>query len=220
MADIPEKISIIIMDDDSDWCNTIRQTACLLGHNPDTVTTLEEAQKKIQEAYNADNPYAVAVIDLNFETGKYKTEVPRGKETLHFIKTRHPYMACLVVSGIPINASNVLDLRDDYGLDYYVQKDHFDIDTFSNAIEKSLRRVKPIAMDVLEKTSIEKTLKKWENVRMVLLNDLANVKERAALKGINVDVGTQNEIARYELQLKKIEKQIQAIQAEIKAKTT
>ena len=215
MVDIAKRINIIIMDDDLDWCETISQTARLLGHNPDAVTTLEAAHAKIQEAYNAENPYEVAVIDLNFETGEEKTKVPRGKETLRFVKTRHPYMACLIVSGVSTNASNILDLRDDYGLDYYVQKDRFDIDTFSNAIEKSLRRVEPVAMDILRVSDLEKTIEKWKNVRLVLLGDLASVRERAALKGIDIDVGTQNEILRYEKQLVKVEKQIAALKEEL-----
>ncbi len=210
-----EKINIIIMDDDPDWCEMIGQTAGLLGHNADAVMTLNAAHAKIQEAYNAGIPYSVAVIDLNFETGKNRTEVSRGKETLRFVKTRHPYMACIIVSGISTNASSILDLRDDYGLDYYVEKDRFDLDTFSNAIAKSLRRVKPVAMDMLMKTDLEKTIEKWKKVRVVLLGDLANVRERAALKGIDIDVGTQNEISRYEKQLKKVELQINALNEEL-----
>lgn len=214
MLDTAKRVNIIIMDDDEEWCETISQTALLLGHNPEAVNNLESAHAKVQEAYNAGNPYEAAVIDLNFETGKEKTNVPRGKETLRFIKTRHPYMACIIVSGVPTNAGNVLDLRDDYDLDYYLQKDRFDIDTFSNAVEKSLRRVAPVAIDSLRRSDLEKTIEKWQNVRMILLGDLATVKERAALKGINVDVGTQNEILRYEKQLAKVEKQVSVLEEE------
>ena len=216
MVDIAKRINIIIMDDDLDWCETISETARFLGHNPDAVTSLEVAHAKIQEAYSAENPYEVAVIDLNFETGKEKINAPRGKQILRFIKTRHPYMACIIVSGVSTNASNILDLRDDYGLDYYIEKDRFDLDTFSNAVEKSLRRVEPVAMDMLRVSNLEKIIKEWEKVRIVLLGDLASVQKRAALKGINVDVGTENEIIRYEKHLTKVEEQIAELKEELK----
>jgi len=216
MVNGTKRIDIIIMDDDSAWCEMISTTAEMLGHNPEWVTNLEDAHARIQDAFNAGNPYEVAVIDMNFETGKSKTEVPRGKETLRFIKTRHPYMACVVVSGVRTTAGNVLDLRDDYGMDYFIQKDKFDLDTFSNAIEKSLRRVAPLSFEMLHKSDLERTIEKWQNVRLVLLNDLAVVRERAALQGIHVDVTTENEIKRYEQQLEKVERQVKALQDERK----
>ena len=216
MVDQTKRIDIIIMDDDPAWCEMISTTAQMIGHHPEWVTNLDDAHARIQEAFNVGNPYEVAVIDLNFETGKYKTEVPRGKETLRFIKTRHPYMACIVVSGVPTSAGNVLDLRDDYNMDYYIQKDKFDLDTFANAISKSLRRVEPLSTEMLHKSNLERTIEKWQNVRLVLLSDLANVRERAALKGIDVDVTTQNEIKRYEQQLEKVERQIKTLQEENK----
>ena len=208
-------IKLIIMDDEVDWCETISQTARLLGHYSDAVTSLEAAYEKIQEAYNTGKPYNLIVIDLNFQIGDTDKEVPRGKEILHFVKARHPYMACLVVSGVSMAPNKVLDLRDDNGLDYYIQKDHFDIDTFSNAIEKSLRRVKSKTTISTSKADLEKVITKWKNVRVVLYDDLANVEKRAALKGIDVDIATHNEIKRYEDQLSNVNATIAKLEKDL-----
>jgi ActR/RegA family two-component response regulator len=210
-----KQLKIIIMDDDEVWCTTISQMARLMGHNAETAVTLEDAHQKIQNAYNTNNPYHVAVVDLNFEIGKHKVEVPRGKETIRFIKTRHPYMACVVVSGAPFTPDNVLDMRDEYGLDYYLQKDRFDLDTFSRAIEKSLRRVNPVEDLDNQRNNLKEVLDRWKNVRIILLNDLGKAREREALKGIDSDVATQNEIERYTRQIGEVEKTIALLEKEI-----
>ena len=215
MADIAKGIKLIVMDDKVDWCEMISQTARLLGHNPEAVTTLEAAYGNIQEAYNAGKPYDLIVIDLNFQIGDSEKEVPRGKEVLHFVKARHPYMACLVVSGVSMAPNKVLDLRDDNGLDYYIQKDHFDIDTFSNAIEKSLRRVKPKITASARKNELEKVIEKWKSVRIVLYGDLASAEKRAAFKGIDVDIATKNEIENYEMQLAKVDETISKLEKDL-----
>lgn len=214
-----DSLKILIMDDDPDWCTTISEMSRLLGHNAEAVFTLEDAQEKIQVAFNAGEPYLIAVVDLNFETGKDKTMVPRGKETIRFIKTHHPYMACLVVSGADFTHDQVLDMRDEYDLDYYLQKDRFDLDTFSGAIKKSLRRVNAVDTSQSHLKNLEEALGRWKNVRAILLNDLAKAREREALKGIDVDVATKNEIDRYQKHLEEIEKNISLLEKEISEET-
>lgn len=215
MPENSKSLKIIILDDEADWCLTICETARMLGHMAEAVSTLEEAQEKIQGAYNASTPYHIAVVDLLFETGKDKIRVQRGKEAIRYIKTRHPYMACVMVSGADLASDHVLDMRDEYGLDYYLQKDRFDLDTFSRAIEKSVRRSQPIDPKQNRRKNLIETLEKSKDVRAILLNDLAKVKERAALKGLDVDVATHNELARFQTQLKDIEKNIEQMEKEI-----
>lgn len=214
MFETTKQLKILIMDDDEVWCTTISQMARLMGHNAETATTLEDAHEKIQNAFNAHDPYHIAIVDLNFTIGmgKAKTAVPRGKETIRFIKTRHPYMACMVVTGADFTPDNVLDMRDEYGLDYYLQKDRFDLDTFSRAIEKSLRRVSPPRKTGSLQNNLQEALERWKNVQALLLNDLGKVKEREALKGIDADVATRNEIERYTRQLAEVNKQIEQIE--------
>jgi ActR/RegA family two-component response regulator len=217
MFNTAKQLKILIMDDDEVWCQTIGQMARLMGHNAETATSLEEAHEKIQNAFNNHDPYHIAIVDLNFSVGvgKAKTAVPRGKETIHFIKTRHPYMACMVVTGADFTPDNVLDMRDEYGLDYYLQKDRFDLDTFSRAIEKSLRRVQPARKTGSLQNSLQEALARWKNVQALLLNDLGKVKEREAFKGIDADVGTRNEIERYARQIGEVEKTIALLEKEL-----
>ncbi len=215
MLEKSKSLKIIILDDEGDWRTTISETARMLGHTADAVSTLEEAHEKIQSAYNVGAPYYLAVIDLRFETGKDRTLVMRGKEAIHFIKTRHPYMACVVISGSDMTSDQVLDLRDEYGLDYYLQKDRFDLDTFSRAIEKSVRRIQPIDTKQNRRKNLMETLEKSKDVRAILLNDLSKVKEREALKGIDVDVATHNEIERFQAQIIETEKKIALLEKEV-----
>ena len=209
-------LKLIIMDDKADWCDTISQTARLLGHSADAVMTLMDARRKIQEAYNTGNAYDLIVIDLNFDVGETAMQVPRGKEILHFVKTRHPYMACLIVSGVSVFPSDVLDLRDDNGLDYFIQKDRFDIDIFSRAIKRAVRHLQSQKPRVSQTGRLENVLQKWQGVRNVLYSDLATVQERAALKGIDVDVATKNEIEEYDKQIEKVEKTIDRLERALK----
>ena len=59
------------------------------------------------------------------------------------------------------------------------------------------------------------TLEKSKDVRAIFLNDLSKVKEREALKGIDVDVATHNEIERFQAQINEIEKSIALLEKEI-----
>lgn len=215
MSENSKSIKIIVLDDEADWGITISETARMLGHVADMVSTLEEAQEKIQAAYNAGVPYNLAVVDLLFETGKDKIRVQRGKEAIRFIKSRHPYVACIMVSGADLASDHVLDMRDEYELDYFLQKDRFDLDTFSHAIEKSLRRMKPINTKQNRRKNLMETLEKSKDVRAILLSDLARSKERAALKGLDVDIATHNEMKSFQAQLDGIERQIAQLEKEI-----
>lgn len=137
-----ELFRLIVIDDDIDWCRILRITVQSMGHSLDTANTLEEAMLKIQQAEDAQQPYDVALIDMNFEMGKQRIAIPRGKEVVQYVKQHHPYMACIILSGSGVTPDSVLDLRDDYDLDYYVQKDRFDLDTFSKALERAVTRVR------------------------------------------------------------------------------
>ncbi len=213
-----EGIKILVMDDKADWCDTISQTARILGHSADVAMNLEDTRSMIQKAYNEGSPYDLVVIDLIFSVGDAPKGVPRGKEILHFVKTRHPYMACLILSGVSLFASEVLDLRDDNGLDYFIQKDQFDIDTFSRAIDRSLQHLKAQRPQKSETGDLNNVIKKWEVVRNILYSDLAGAQERAAKKGIDVDVATKHEIADYEKQIEKVEETIERLEKAMKEK--
>jgi CheY-like chemotaxis protein len=137
------ELRLLVIDDDEEWRSILSDIAEDLGHTADTAATLEEARTKLRRADARQRRYDIALIDMNFEIGKQNTQMPRGKEVVQYIKTHYPAMACIMVSGsLNITPERVLDLRDDYDLDYYIQKERFEIDTFVRALERALARVR------------------------------------------------------------------------------
>src|SRR4051794_26873182 len=121
-------LRLIVIDDEPSWCTMFGHMARSLGHTLDAAHTPEEAKVIIQQAEAAHRPYAVAIVDLNFKIGKIA--LSRGQELIQYIKAHHPSTACIIASGQKVLPDSVLDLRDDYDLDYYVQKDRISLDIF------------------------------------------------------------------------------------------
>jgi CheY-like chemotaxis protein len=147
MSASPDKMSaansalrLIVIDDNPTWCTILGHMVQSLGHSLDVAGTLEEAKVKISDAETADRRYAIAIIDMNFKVEGM--ELMRGQEVIEHIKTNHGYIACIVASGGMASPDYVLDLRDDYGLDYYVQKDRIGIDVLRKALRKALERAR------------------------------------------------------------------------------
>ncbi|NTU80346.1 MAG: hypothetical protein HGA45_13380 [Chloroflexales bacterium] len=215
-----EPLRLIAIDDEADWCSLLASTARLLGYTLDAASTLEEAVLKIQEAEQRERPYHGAIIDMNFEMGKRKIELPRGKEVVQYLKSKHTYLACIMVSGAGVSPETVLDLRDDFDLDYYLRKDHFDIETFDHSLQKAIRRARGGRAGGHYAQRLQQLLKQWHSIYLRTYENLAVAHERKALKGVDVDVATLNEIERYEAELhearahiKELEQQMTAAEA-------
>jgi CheY-like chemotaxis protein len=134
-----KSLRLIVVDDKPAWCQTIGFMVQGLGHTLDVANTLEEAKIKIRAAEEQGNPYTIAIIDMNFEIEG--VEVSRGQEAIKYIKDHHNYMACIVASGQKVMPDDVLDLRDEYGLDYYLQKDRIDMGKIKKALQTALKRI-------------------------------------------------------------------------------
>jgi len=208
-------VRILMVDDDPDWCTTLRLMSEALGYEFESVSTPEEVQIKLVNADNEGQSFSVAAVDMNFITGKTKIEAARGKEIIRYIKKHHPHVACLVITGIDLSADHVLDLRDDYDLDYYLQKDRIDLDTYSKAIQKAQNRAQMYRKPGFQLALLKDALQKWRSVYANGVKNLAYAKEREAMKGIDVDVATRNEITLYTERVAEAEKQIANIQKEI-----
>ncbi len=207
-----KQLRLIVIDDEPEWCNDLATTAEVLGYKLASANTLEEAKLKIQEAERQGVPFDVALIDMNFEMGKKKIEVPRGKEVVRYIKTHHAPMACIMVSGSSVTPEMVLDLRDDYDLDYYIQKHRFDIDAFARVIKKVVARARSGGTIQRRQQELQKLLGQWQDVHLFMSRNLAIVRRREAIKGIDVDVKTIHEIEQYEAALQEATTQIQLIE--------
>jgi CheY-like chemotaxis protein len=134
-------LRLIVIDDKPAWCQTIGFMVQGLGHTLDVANTLEEAKVNIQAAEEQGSPYTIAIIDMNFEIEG--VEVSRGQEAIKYIKDHHNYMACIVASGQKVMPDDVLDLRDEYDLDYYLQKDRIDLGKIKKALQTALKRIGP-----------------------------------------------------------------------------
>lgn len=223
---IREVLRLIVIDDDQEWCELLKLTAQSfvdenkrLKYDMDMSSTLEEAKRMIQEAEQQATPYTVAIVDMNFEMGKKKIEYPRGKEVVQYIKTNHTYMACIMVSGSGITPETVLELRDDYNLDYYVSKDRFDRDAFGKAIEKAIRRVHTTTTTNQYEQKLRQLLKQWRSTYLSISGNLAAARQREALKGIDTDIATLNEIKRYRANLQEAQAQIASIEQQLASLT-
>lgn len=130
-------IKIIIIDDDPDWCVLIKIMAQGLGHVVDSATTPEEAYIKIEQALGEGSPYQVAIVDMAFNIGVSNNSL--GKEIMKTIKDNYPKTACILSSGQPLSPSDILDLRDEYGLDYYLVKNNAERATLDHAINRAMK---------------------------------------------------------------------------------
>lgn len=210
-----EALRLIAIDDEDEWCARLKTTAGLYGHTLDSATTLEDAIAKIQAAERDGRPYDVALVDMNFETGRKRIELPRGKEALKYLKAHHPQVACIMISGAPVSPETVLDLRDDFDLDYYLRKEHLDIDTFDRSIRKAVRRARSVGPGCAAEQRLERLLAQWRGVHLRIYENLATASERKALKGLDVDVATLNEIGRYEQELAEAARHIDELERQL-----
>jgi hypothetical protein len=73
---------------------------------------------------------------MRFEFGKI--EISLGRDVIKLIKDNYPEIACVLSSGENFSPNDVLDLRDYYGLDYYLAKTDIDRDALNYAINRAL----------------------------------------------------------------------------------
>ena len=133
----PEKENrMIVIDDDQAWCEIVRKMARGLGYSVESVNNPEDAYALIEKARNERVPFRLAIVDMRFEIGKY--DISLGRDVIKTIKDCYPEMACVLSSGEKLSPSDVLDLRDDYGLDYYLAKTDIERDALNYAINRAL----------------------------------------------------------------------------------
>lgn len=128
---------IIVIDDNPDWCIAVNQWAAKLGYFVDSAGTPEDAYKKIARAQKDNAPFRIAIVDMRFEVDNIGN-ISLGRDVIKEIKDNYPYIACILSSGETHSPKDVLDLRDDYGLDYYLPKLEIDRDTLNYAINRAL----------------------------------------------------------------------------------
>jgi DNA-binding NtrC family response regulator len=215
MTESIKKRRIIIIDDEEDWGVMLKMMAESRGYIAEYVNKPQDAREKIKLAHDKGEPYLIATIDRKFKIGEKGIEIARGVEVLDFIKEHYEYIACIMVSGDSVSPEEILDLRDNHNLDYFLQKDRVEIDSLLRAIDRAMQRIHP--RDPKDQIKLlEDALKTEESNLVHLLGNLSFARKKAAQKGIDVDVATRNEIENYTEEIKQAKLQIEFIENEIK----
>jgi len=127
---------IILIDDNKEWCEIIKRMGKNLGYIVEPVNNPEDAYARIEQAHKDGFPFWVAIVDMRFEIGEYNISL--GRDVIKTIKDNYPQIACILSSGEKLSPGSVLDLRDDYGLDYYLPKTDIERDALNYAINRAL----------------------------------------------------------------------------------
>lgn len=219
-ADTPPEattpVKVLIVDDDPLFHKLIvPNIAKWGGYICQATADTDEAMRLIKAAEAENAPFSVVTIDMNFVVSNI--EMPIGKTLIQDIKAEYPYIACIMVSGSGLSAHEVLDLRDDYGIDYYISKDRFDPDTFERGVKRALNRVRPLRNTAERRKLLEATLERYKDTYAIYLHNLSIVETQKAQQGLEVSVNLENQIKLYTEKVAQIQAQIQAITAEINA---
>ena len=208
-------LRILIIDDDEDWRKRIRMYANLSKYDSELAGSFEEVQLMIKRAEEDDFPFSVATIDLRFELGKDRTISLEGQDILQYIKSEYPYIACIMISSSPVVAHEILDLRDDYGLDYYISKDRLGQKMLANAVGRAIQRVRPLGNIDRRREVLAKTLEKYKDICAIYNDHRAAVEKKRAEKGINAPVDLDYEIEHYKERFEEFIEKVRETEQEI-----
>jgi CheY-like chemotaxis protein len=127
---------MLVIDDNKGWCEIVGVMANSLGYSVEAVGSPDEAYVKLAQAQQEGFPFRLAIVDMRFEIGDYNVSL--GKDVIKTIKDNYPQTACILSSGEKLTPGDVLDLRDDYGLDYCLPKVDIERDKLNYAINRAL----------------------------------------------------------------------------------
>jgi len=130
---------ILVIDDDPMMVQMYRAILSGIGHQVDSAEHPDEAIHKLQQQEQAKAPYTVAVIDMLFEHSGVM-----GKELARRIKQDFPHIATVIATSLTHNPQNILELRDESGVDQFIQKRDIDPDkayVLQGIIRRAVERV-------------------------------------------------------------------------------
>ncbi len=210
-----EELRLILMEDDLEYSRGLVETVRDLGHYIDVTSMLDEFKALLQTEEREGRSYDVALLDMNIATGSKRIETPIGKRAIRYVKQNYPHIACIMISGSLNRPEEVLDLRDDYDLDYYISKDRVDEGSMRHALEKALKRVNPAGNTERRRQILAATLEKVRGNRLKWRYNLSLLEEREAMQGMLVDVETKNQIALYAARLRECDQSIVELEQEL-----
>lgn len=136
-----QAVKLLVVEDEQDWRDIIATSARILGYTVVTASNFTELQAALSKAEASDDPFTAATIDFMFNVSGGQKESLQGKQILRYIRTNYPNIACITITGArDITPDQILDMRDEYDLDYYIYKPTLDADSLQRAVEKALSR--------------------------------------------------------------------------------
>lgn len=211
---VTKPLRILIIDDQPLFHKLIGGNAELLGYTWESANSFEGALLALEEAEQNKNPFAIATIDITFEVEK--SEMPLGTMILQRIKSKYPHVACIVISGSRLSAQEVLDLRDEYDLDYYISKDRVTPKILDEGIKKALKRVKIPGNINKRRELLEEELETYRQICVTYGNNLALAELLKAKKGIDAGVAIENEINIYREELARFTEKVEETEQKLK----
>lgn len=204
---------ILIVDDEDPFCQMLARFVELTRCEPMIAHGHNEAIQYIRNAEKENRPFSLVTIDMRFEgQGHYGLQ---GSWILSEIKSLHPYIACVVISGETVTPEEVLGYRDTYDLDYFLQKDRLDPLKMADAILRATKRVRLLGHHDRNLMRLNEALVKWRDVETIYTDNLAHVERQKAEQGLHVTVEVENQIRRYRKQLEEARAEVTRLEADL-----
>lgn len=119
---------VLVIEDQPTWQRQIRRA--LKGYELQTTPAVNEAEQWLDQALTAEAPFQVVTLDISLR-GQEDTS---GEALLNYIKTKHPYLKCVVLSGTA-SIDQVSEYFSQFGVLKCFSKANFDAARFRSFID-------------------------------------------------------------------------------------
>lgn len=118
---------ILVIEDEPGWQRQIHRA--LKAYDLQTASNIEKARQLLDQALAQNHPFQVVTLDISLKADHTSPLDTSGEQLLNYIKIRHPYLKCVVVSGTADidQASNYLSR---FGVLKCFSKRNFDAEQF------------------------------------------------------------------------------------------
>jgi serine/threonine protein kinase len=123
---------VLVIEDEPTWQRQISQA--LIGYDLQTTPTVEEAKQYLDQARIEGTPFQVITLDISLERSKRGQFDKSGERLLNYIKSKHPNIKCVVVSGTA-NVDQVSDYFSKFSVLNCFSKRSFDAKRFREYID-------------------------------------------------------------------------------------
>ncbi len=208
-SDVSRQLNILIVDDEEVWREYLRDVVIDISYEA-TITyakSVGDAKEMILYAEKEQSPFNVITIDRKFTVGKVDNF--QGETIAKYIKKAHPYIAVIMVSAKEVTTSELLALIYKGGIDYYIMKEEVNASTLEEAIERVLGSSKVYDKLNWQREKIKQLITKNKENLYISSNNLADLRRKEALEGIDVSIKTRNEIRDCLSQIEEIKQMVQ-----------